>query len=106
MLGGLTGGKGTVVYRGWFRANLSVEFLRVIRSGKPMIKRLRGPAADHFPFRAIFTIGSDRMGSILPLLRYGIVTDLARGPHTARLKPMARYGTAKLYAMMDRLLTR
>jgi NAD(P)-dependent dehydrogenase (short-subunit alcohol dehydrogenase family) len=41
-----------------------------------------------------------RMGKILPP-RYGPVEDLARGTGSAaKLKPMARYGTAKLYAMM------
>ena len=41
-----------------------------------------------------------RMGKIMPP-RYGPVEDLARGTSTAtNLKPMARYGTAKMYAMM------
>jgi NAD(P)-dependent dehydrogenase (short-subunit alcohol dehydrogenase family) len=41
-----------------------------------------------------------KMGRILPP-KYGPVEDLARAVRTAaRLKPMARYGTAKMYAMM------
>ena len=41
-----------------------------------------------------------RMGKIMPP-RFGSVEDLARGTGTAAtLKPMARYGTAKMYAMM------
>lgn len=41
-----------------------------------------------------------RMGKIMPP-RFGPVEDLARSTGTAaRLKPMARYGTAKMYAMM------
>ena len=41
-----------------------------------------------------------RMGKVMPP-RYGAVEDLARGIGTAaNLKPMARYGTAKMYAMM------
>jgi NAD(P)-dependent dehydrogenase (short-subunit alcohol dehydrogenase family) len=41
-----------------------------------------------------------KMGKFLPP-RYGPVEDLARGVGTAaKLKPMARYGTAKMYAMM------
>src|SRR5215469_3661588 len=41
-----------------------------------------------------------RMGKIMPP-RFGPVEDLAQGTGTAgNLKPMARYGTAKMYAMM------
>ena len=41
-----------------------------------------------------------KMGKLMPP-RYGPVEDLARGVGTAaNLKPMARYGTAKMYAMM------
>jgi len=41
-----------------------------------------------------------RMGRIMPP-RFGPVADLAYGTGTAaKLKPMARYGTAKMYAMM------
>lgn len=41
-----------------------------------------------------------KMGKFLPP-HYGPVEDLARGKGTAaKLKPMARYGTAKMYAMM------
>jgi len=41
-----------------------------------------------------------RMGKVMAP-RYGPVEDLARGTGTAaKLKPMARYGTAKMYAMM------
>jgi NAD(P)-dependent dehydrogenase (short-subunit alcohol dehydrogenase family) len=41
-----------------------------------------------------------RMGKIMPP-RYGPVVDLAHGRGSAaNLKPMARYGTAKMYAMM------
>src|SRR5215831_1275036 len=41
-----------------------------------------------------------KMGKLMPP-RYGPVEDLARGVGTAaKLKPMARYATAKMYAMM------
>jgi NAD(P)-dependent dehydrogenase (short-subunit alcohol dehydrogenase family) len=41
-----------------------------------------------------------KMGKVMPP-RYGPVSDLARGAGTAaKLKPMARYGTAKMYAIM------
>jgi len=65
-----------------------------------MIKRLSGPARIIFVSSDLHDPAATRMGSIFPP-RYGMVTDLARGTGTAaRLKPMARYGTAKLYAMM------
>jgi NAD(P)-dependent dehydrogenase (short-subunit alcohol dehydrogenase family) len=51
-------------------------------------------------YRAIFTIAATKMGKLMPP-KYGPVEDMARGSGTAaNLKPMARYATAKMYAMM------
>lgn len=65
-----------------------------------LIKHLKGAARIIYVSSDLHDPAATRMGKIMPP-RYGIVTDLARGTGTAaRLKPMARYGTAKMYAMM------
>jgi NAD(P)-dependent dehydrogenase (short-subunit alcohol dehydrogenase family) len=65
-----------------------------------LIKHMKGPARIIYVSSDLHDPGATRMGKIMPP-RYGILTDLARGTGTAaRLKPMARYGTAKMYAMM------
>jgi NAD(P)-dependent dehydrogenase (short-subunit alcohol dehydrogenase family) len=65
-----------------------------------MIKHLSGPARIIYVSSDLHDPAATRMGKIFPP-RYGIVSDLARGAGTAaRLKPMARYATAKMYAMM------
>lgn len=65
-----------------------------------LIKHISGPARIVFVSSDLHDPAATRMGKIMPP-QYGIVTDLAHGSGTAmRLKPMARYGTAKMYAMM------
>lgn len=65
-----------------------------------LIKHMSGPGRIIYVSSDLHDPEATRMGKLMPP-RYGIVADLAHGTGTAaRLKPMARYGTAKLYAMM------
>ena len=65
-----------------------------------LIKQVAAGARIVFVSSDLHDPAATKMGKMLPP-RYGPVEDLARGIGTAaRLKPMARYGTAKMYAMM------
>lgn len=65
-----------------------------------LIKHIGGPARIVYVSSDLHDPTATRMGKLMPP-KYGSVKDLARGTGTAaRLKPMARYGTAKMYAMM------
>jgi hypothetical protein len=61
---------------------------------------MTAPARIIFVSSDIHDPAATKMGRIAPP-RYGPIEDLARGTGTAaKLQPMARYGTAKMYAMM------
>ena len=65
-----------------------------------MLRCMSGPARIIFVSSDLHDPAATRMGRILPP-RYGPVEDLARGIGTAaKMRPMARYATAKMYAMM------
>jgi NAD(P)-dependent dehydrogenase (short-subunit alcohol dehydrogenase family) len=65
-----------------------------------LIKQMNAPARIIFVSSDLHDPAATKMGRIAPP-RYGSVEDLARGTGTAaKLQPMARYGTAKMYAMM------
>jgi NAD(P)-dependent dehydrogenase (short-subunit alcohol dehydrogenase family) len=65
-----------------------------------LISHMSAGARIIFVSSDIHDPAATRMGKIMPP-KFGPVGDLARGIGTAaKLKPMARYGTAKMYAMM------
>jgi len=65
-----------------------------------LIKEMTTPARIVFVSSDLHDPAATKMGKMMPP-KYGPVDDLARGVGTAaKLKPMARYGTAKMYAMM------
>jgi NAD(P)-dependent dehydrogenase (short-subunit alcohol dehydrogenase family) len=65
-----------------------------------LIEKMTDPARIVFVSSDLHDPAATRMGKLMPP-RYGLVEDLARGTGSAaKLKPMARYATAKMYAMM------
>ena len=83
-------------YEHTFQLNFLGHFLLV----NLMLRYLIGPARIIFVSSDLHDPAATRMGKIMTA-RYGPVEDLAHGTGTAaNLKPMARYATAKMYAMM------
>lgn len=79
-----------------FQLNFLGHFLLV----NLLLREMSAPGRIIFVSSDLHDPAATRMGRITPP-RYGPVEDLARGAGTAaRLKPMGRYATAKLYAMM------
>lgn len=79
-----------------FQLNFLGHFLLV----NLLIERMTAPARIVFVSSDLHDPAATRMGKMAPP-RHGPVEDLARGNGTAtKLKAMARYGTAKMYAMM------
>ncbi len=79
-----------------FQLNFLGHFLLV----NLMIGQMASPSRIVFVSSDLHDPAATRMGKFLPP-RHGPVEDLARGTGTAaKLKPMARYATAKMYAMM------
>ena len=79
-----------------FQLNFLGHFLLV----NLLIDHLIVPARIVFVSSDLHDPAATKMGRFAPP-RYGPVEDLARGTGTAaKLHPMARYGTAKMYAMM------
>jgi NAD(P)-dependent dehydrogenase (short-subunit alcohol dehydrogenase family) len=65
-----------------------------------LLTEMATPARIVFVSSDLHDPAATKMGKIMPP-RYGPVEDFARGTGTAaRLKPMARYATAKMFAMM------
>jgi len=83
-----------------FERTFQLNFMGHFLLANLLIKQMGTPARIIFVSSDLHDPAATKMGKIMTP-RYGPVKDLARGIGTAaRLKPMARYGTAKMYAMM------
>lgn len=83
-----------------FERTFQLNFLGHFLLANLLIRHMTAPARIVFVSSDIHDPAATKMGRISPP-RYGRVEDLARGTGTAaKLQPMARYGTAKMYAMM------
>jgi NAD(P)-dependent dehydrogenase (short-subunit alcohol dehydrogenase family) len=83
-----------------FEQTFQLNFLGHFLLANLLIQHMTAPARIVFVSSDLHDPAATKMGRITPP-RYGRVIDLARGTGTAaKLQPMARYGTAKMYAMM------
>jgi NAD(P)-dependent dehydrogenase (short-subunit alcohol dehydrogenase family) len=83
-----------------FERTFQLNFLGHFLLANLLVKHMTAPARIIFVSSDLHDPAATKMGKILPP-RYGPVEDLAHGYRTAaKLKPMTRYGTAKMYAMM------
>jgi NAD(P)-dependent dehydrogenase (short-subunit alcohol dehydrogenase family) len=83
-----------------FERIFQVNFLGHFLLANLLVEQMTAPARIVFVSSDLHDPAATKMGKLLPP-KYGPVEDLARGAGTAaKLKPMARYGTAKMYAMM------
>ena len=83
-----------------FERTFQLNFLGHFLLANLLIRHMTTPARIVFVSSDIHDPAATKMGRIAPP-RYGPVEELARGTGTAsKLQPMARYGTAKMYAMM------
>ena len=84
-----------------FERTFQLNFLGHFLLANLLIKQMQAPARIVFVSSDLHDPAATKMGKMMPP-RYGPVDDLAHATGTAAtLKPMARYGTAKLYAMMS-----
>jgi light-dependent protochlorophyllide reductase len=83
-----------------FERTFQLNFLGHFLLSNLLIDQMSPGARIIFVSSDLHDPAATRMGKVMPP-RYGPVEDLARGTGTAaNLHPMARYGTAKMYAMM------
>jgi NAD(P)-dependent dehydrogenase (short-subunit alcohol dehydrogenase family) len=83
-----------------FERTFQLNFLGHFLLANLLIEKMADPAKIVFVSSDLHDPAATRMGKFMPP-RYGPVEDLARGTGSAaNLKPMARYATAKMYAMM------
>lgn len=83
-----------------FERTFQLNFLGHFVLANLLIVKMADPARIVFVSSDLHDPAATRMGKLMPP-RYGPVEDLARGTGSAaKLKPMARYATAKMYAMM------
>lgn len=83
-----------------FEKTFQLNFLGHFLLANLMIEQMTAPARIVFVSSDLHDPAATRMGKLMPP-RYGPMEDLARGTgDAARLHPMARYATAKMYAMM------
>jgi len=83
-----------------FERTFQLNFLGHFLLANLLVNQMAAGARIIFVSSDLHDPAATRMGKIMPP-RFGPVEDLALGAGTAaRLKPMARYGTAKMYAMM------
>jgi NAD(P)-dependent dehydrogenase (short-subunit alcohol dehydrogenase family) len=83
-----------------FEQTFQLNFLGHFLLTNLLLAEMAKPARIVFVSSDLHDPAATRMGKIMSA-RYGPVEELARGTGTAaRLKPMARYATAKMYAMM------
>jgi NAD(P)-dependent dehydrogenase (short-subunit alcohol dehydrogenase family) len=83
-----------------FERTFQLNFLGHFLLANLLISQMSQEARIIFVSSDLHDPAATRMGKIMPP-RYGPVEDLARAiGSAANLKPMARYGTAKMYAMM------
>ena len=83
-----------------FEKTFQLNFLGHFVLVNLLIEQMTAPARIIFVSSDLHDPAATRMGKFMPP-KYGPVHDLAHATGTAgRLRPMARYGTAKMYAMM------
>jgi NAD(P)-dependent dehydrogenase (short-subunit alcohol dehydrogenase family) len=83
-----------------YERTFQLNFLGHFLLANLLIERMPPPARIVFVSSDLHDPAATKMGKLMPP-RYGPVQDLACGTGTAaKLQPMARYGTAKMYAMM------
>src|SRR5215467_1039290 len=83
-----------------FERTFQLNFLGHFLLANVLVKQMAEPARIVFVSSDLHDPAATKMGKLMPP-RYGPVADLAHGVGTAaKLKPMARYATAKMYAMM------
>jgi NAD(P)-dependent dehydrogenase (short-subunit alcohol dehydrogenase family) len=83
-----------------FERTFQLNFLGHFLLSNLLLEQMAEPSRIVFVSSDLHDPAATRMGKITPP-RYGPVEDLAYGIGTAaRLRPMARYATAKMYAMM------
>lgn len=83
-----------------FERTFQLNFLGHYLLANLLIKKMAEPGRIIFVSSDLHDPAATKMGKLMPP-KYGPVEDLARGIGTAaKLKPMARYATAKMYAMM------
>ncbi|HEX6502386.1 MAG TPA: SDR family NAD(P)-dependent oxidoreductase [Terriglobales bacterium] len=83
-----------------FECTFQLNFLGHFLLANLLIEHMATPARLIFVSSDLHDPAATKMGRIMAP-KYGPLQDLARGTGTAaKLKPMARYATAKMYAMM------
>ena len=83
-----------------FERTFQLNFLGHFLLANLLVKQMTTPSRIIFVSSDIHDPAAVKLGKLLPP-RYGPVSDAARGTGTAaKLHPMARYGTAKMFAMM------
>lgn len=83
-----------------FERTFQLNFLGHFLLANLLVKQMTAPARIVFVSSDLHDPAATKMGKIAPP-RYGPVEDLAKAKGTAaNMKPIARYGTAKLYTMM------
>jgi NAD(P)-dependent dehydrogenase (short-subunit alcohol dehydrogenase family) len=83
-----------------FERTFQLNFLGHFLLANLMVKQMPGPARIVFVSSDLHDPAATKMGKLMPP-KYGPVSDLAHATGTAaKLQPMARYGTAKMFAMM------
>lgn len=83
-----------------YERTFQLNFLGHFLLANLLIEHMTPPARIVFVSSDLHDPAATKMGKLMPP-RYGPVRDLACGTGTAaKLQPMARYGTAKMFAMM------
>lgn len=83
-----------------FERTFQLNFLAHFLLANLLVERMAAQARIVFVSSDLHDPAATKMGKLMPP-QYGLVEDLARGSGAAaKLKPMARYATAKMYAMM------
>src|SRR5215467_8484969 len=83
-----------------FERTFQLNFLGHFLMANLLIEQMSMPARIVFVSSDLHDPAATKMGKFMPP-KYGPLEDLAHGTGTAaKLKPMARYATAKMYAMM------
>lgn len=83
-----------------FERTFQLNFLAHFVLANLLVKQMAPSGRIVFVSSDLHDPAATKMGKLMPP-KYGPVEDFARGTGTtAKLKPMARYATAKLYAMM------
>jgi NAD(P)-dependent dehydrogenase (short-subunit alcohol dehydrogenase family) len=98
--GGINMAKSLEFTKDGFEQTFQLNFLGHFLMANLLVRHMSAPARIIFVSSDLHDPAATKMGRVTPP-RYGPVEDLARGTGTAaKLQPMARYATAKMYAMM------